>query len=478
MAKSKRPAPLGSHTRRGEGVRKKRSSGLQFPKGTPIDDVMKEVFKASPALDVADKILRGFQRVHRPEDESSLADQFVASTYTMAKDLKLRGKDAKEWEIVMQEYRDTMRHAHRFTLDNEFCRMATEISSRTLPEKLLYRLQFATLPYEVTWIEFDLHVKVRKMREMHNADPEGVNWKDISPRMGLLFHRISDTAALMELIGNWGGDDPMVAPNLLCYFFSTKEEMFRRHAGCIPIPNQSQTFAIPENVTPEEFAAMRRTTDSLVGGAMWGYGDVSGTNLGIVETTRDLLAIHTPEFLAKHGAIGLGKIFWSIRRTLKSDASREDKLRRNSTFELAEYAGMTRWAITVLAMLNEVPVRSELVVQSHQLRAGITKRIKAVDYHRLTLRLPKTKPIPFIERHLSNVERRHKAHEVRAFWRTYLHDVHCKPEEHKWLYDYDNGYRLCERCEAYSRYIHEHVRGDPTLGWVRKDYMIKPTKQE
>jgi hypothetical protein len=26
---------------------------------------------------------------------------------------------------------------------------------------------------------------------------------------------------------------------------------------------------------------------------------------------------------------------------------------------------------------------------------------------------------------------------------------------------------------AYGRLIHEHVRGDPNLGWVHKDYVIK-----
>jgi hypothetical protein len=35
-----------------------------------------------------------------------------------------------------------------------------------------------------------------------------------------------------------------------------------------------------------------------------------------------------------------------------------------------------------------------------------------------------------------------RAHEVRS-WRNYLHDVHCAPDEHDWVYDYDEGYRLC-----------------------------------
>jgi len=66
---------------------------------------------------------------------------------------------------------------------------------------------------------------------------------------------------------------------------------------------------------------------------------------------------------------------------------------------------------------------------------------------------------------------------VRSFWRTYLNEKACRTEEHKWLYDHDEGYRLCEHCMAYSRLIKEHVRGNPELGWVRKDYIVKKEKQ-
>ena len=68
---------------------------------------------------------------------------------------------------------------------------------------------------------------------------------------------------------------------------------------------------------------------------------------------------------------------------------------------------------------------------------------------------------------------RRRAHEVRAHWRTYLHEQHCGYEQHDWVYDHDNGYRLCGKCEAYGRLIHEHVRGDAKLGWVNKTYVLK-----
>jgi hypothetical protein len=135
--------------------------------------------------------------------------------------------------------------------------------------------------------------------------------------------------------------------------------------------------------------------------------------------------------------------------------------------------GQMRWLVTALAMLNEVPVRADYVQPSHSMRAPRSKRHNFLDYHKCSLRLPKTRPIPYLERYLANVERKHRAHEVRGHWRTYLHESYCPTEEHAWEYDHDNGYRLCGKCMGYSRFIHEHVRGDASLGWVKKDYVIK-----
>jgi len=51
-------------------------------------------------------------------------------------------------------------------------------------------------------------------------------------------------------------------------------------------------------------------------------------------------------------------------------------------------------------------------------------------------------------------------------------------DDHAWEYDNNNGYALCGKCMAFRRRIREHVRGDPNLGWVRKDYVIKRSEQE
>jgi hypothetical protein len=144
--------------------------------------------------------------------------------------------------------------------------------------------------------------------------------------------------------------------------------------------------------------------------------------------------------------------------------------------ETTEFTGMMRWVVTILACLNEVPIDSHHVQPEGSIRTGLTGRRPLMDYHRVVLRVPKEKPVQYIERQLRSASRR-RAHEVRSHWRTYVQPVTCRRDDHEWTYDYEEGYRLCGKCMSFSRLIREHIRGDASLGWVRHDYVVKPSKQ-
>ena len=90
------------------------------------------------------------------EDEPSLADKFIAETFVERNFPTRLGR--RMWDQAMLAYRSDMRKAHRFVVDNEFVALCTQMAT-TRAEKKLERLQYATLPYEHTWIEFDLHAR-------------------------------------------------------------------------------------------------------------------------------------------------------------------------------------------------------------------------------------------------------------------------------------------------------------------------------
>ena len=443
--------------------------------GIALEDanIVETVAKGASMSDVHRMIDR-----YANKDEASVADKFIASTYDWCRYFNFNAHHTKTVAPILMAYRQAMRQAQKFVLDNEFVAYATHISNNVKPEKLLARLHLATLPYEVTWIEFDLHVKVREMRRFHGLQgvPDGV-----SPRMGILLERINDTMCTVTMVGE---DHDIVRPNLTGYIFSTDERTLNFNQvfnGMTPFDaayraDRLKKMPLFEDVMNQPGSAelMRRVAH----GSLWGYS--GGDSSGVVRSTSDLVThIALPSFLQRHGELGFTRFYDFFENTGRTIVKRMPAFSKMISNEITEFSGMMRWLVCVLAMLNEVPTRSEYVMPSHTMRWGLIKRGKAFDYHRLTLRLPKTKPVPYLERKLSNVERKHKAHKVRQFWRTYLHADHqCKPEEHAWEYDDEHGYALCGRCFAYRRRIPEHVRGDPSLGWVHKDYVIKPSKQE
>jgi hypothetical protein len=440
----------------------------------------------SAAVDFSDALLRGNptalrlaeQALREPKEETSLADFFMAETYTLAKRLGMNRHQAKTIEPILQSYRQDMRRAHRFVLDNDFVRYATEVSSTMRPEKLLARLQYATLPYDITWIEFDLKTKVEVMRALHNMDNSKFDWNDVADRLGLIIRRLSDTEAVVELVCETHGNYGLIGTTV-CYFFSVKEYAWSykdgRGTGCAPFmpPDETSALARYPGMTAAQAEQMRHIGPA----SLWGYSAAGQST--VIERMAQMKQLRLPEFLTRHGVLGTGRMRGILETLLGSDRDEvvSDTIAHLLVSETTEFTGMMRWIVTILACLNEVPVDSHHVQPEGTIRTGLTGRRPLMDYHRIVLRVPKEKPVQYIERQLRTAARR-RAHFVRSHWRTYLHEQHCPRDEHQWTYDYDEGYRLCGICMAYGRLIHEHQRGDASLGWVRADYIVRPAKQE
>jgi hypothetical protein len=441
----------------------------------------------SPAADFAAALQRGDPAAHamaqralkEPKEETSLADFFMAETYTLPKRLGLTKHQAKVVEPILQSYRQDLRRAHRFVLDNDFVRYATEVSSTMRPEKLLARLQYATLPYQTTWIEFDLKTKVEVMRAIHNMDNSKFNWDDVADRLGLIIRRLSDTEAVVEMVCETHGNYGLIGTTI-CYFFSVREYAWSikdgRGTGCTPFmpPDAIDAIARYPGMTAEKAEQLRRIGPA----SLWGYSRNEHQST-VIEKMAQMKDLTLPSFLARHGILGTGRMR-EIIGTLVSSGREElvsDTIAHLMVQETTEFTGMMRWIVTILACLNEVPIDSHHVQPEGTIRTGLTGRRPMMDYHRIVLRVPKEKPVQYIERQLRAGTRR-RAHEVRSHWRTYLHESRCPRDEHQWEYDYDEGYRLCGIFMAFGRLIHEHIRGDVSLGWVSKTYVVKPTKQQ
>lgn len=439
------------------------------------------------------------------EDQPLVIDQFLAATYKFPKVLdpgRRLPREQRGWlEQEMIGFRVSLRKAERFFLDDAFTEMATRVSASMTPEKMHACLQAAALPYETTWLEFDLHAKVRTSISMSTKPDRPVD--ALTPqRAGILFKRDPrrPTAWSMQMVHALGIkedgqkaklDDELVMASPAVYLFDAMDGP-ALHKGWT---SGHRPFALyhPDSsgLDPREIEDLGRGLRSYP----WGFGLEPGLRVTIRETHAKLgdilddAARRVPDSLLKHCQVSTSDYY---RATLKGielrkvgAGTREEALTAwilDYTYNLSENSGMLRWALVVLSMLNDVPTVTGHVKPQGTQRVGLGRR-PLMDYHRVSLKLPKTRPQRWVERKLSLADaRRRKAHQVRSHWRTYLTEGACRrvspaDDGHVWEYDHENGYRLCCTCESFGRLIPEHERGDPSLGWVRKDYVLEKAKQ-
>lgn len=446
------------------------------------DAMLQEALRKAPALGVAQTILEGLARPDK--DEPSLADRFVAGTYDYAKRFDFTAREAKIIEPVMVHYREDMRRARRFVLDDDLTRYITELAARLTPEKALQRLRICTLPYDICWVEHDLPVKVRTMRAL--APPSSAERLDpdlsaVGKRLGLLLYRISDEAMGVQLVGETSPDH--VGANMSSYLVSLTPvsdflKMPKGHTGMQSAHTYVKKYEDEAGLNPRHHRDDDRVDERNMS-IPWGYHHVDGKPAPVPDVFGTMATLRLPAELDHLACIGFGRLYEPWRQIFiqRAGLQRAHKhLYELITQEWVEFTGIVRWIAALLSVLNDVPtIRRGWVQPTGKIRTGLTAHRPFFDYHKLTLVLPKrvTDAPKYLEREFARSSRRHKQHDVRQHWRTFLEVEHCGYYDHDWVYDYENGYRLCGKCMSKSTLIPEHLRGDPALGRVTKDYVLK-----
>lgn len=378
--------------------------------------------------------------------QQTLADEFADGLREMPR----RASTGHKRKLVEEDTlvtKVTLHNAKRFVLDDDLVRTISRVSHAASDEKVVSRFSSAVLPYPIVWMELDYDVLSDALYEIAPNAPQ-----DRLGRMGFLFVRspTNPGAWTLELVVNTGhGDDGnkhriKAAPLLLQYGFSPYGVDALKADGAFRFKN-IHTMNVEQKLLLSE-----------VLGNCWG----SVSNVG------ELLR---PEFE--------DSTFVSIAPSHSTHAvnTRNSKLIDIVKAQTTLSWGLLRWAVTALSMLSEVPdaVHAEEGDTRTTRQAGGKS---GYSFHRLTLCIPKDKdPVRYIKRKLDHaIAARKRAHEVRGHWRNYHLKEGC---EHTWQQaNEDPTYRRCTGCGAFSRFIAEHVRGDETLGWVRKEYILAGAK--
>lgn len=425
-----------------------------------VNDMVKQ---KSPALALASNLLQGAWDAGKEKTlDTILADQFLADSFKVPNAFGI-GALKKPLEDVMVRYRIAMRKANRFVLDDQLTELVTEVSNTAAIDvnKILRWLHSAVVPYETTWIEFDLHVKVAKMRTLAPLLDPFDGYDKVPPRMGLLIQRDVNvpTAFAITLVTQMiknDGANALTCPQPVVYLFDAGKH--------------------PERVAGyEKYWAISDYAQSTA----WGYStDFDQMELSPEQRKQaEYFKTGTPKSLLGYMALAAAPLHQVLMNYAQKRTGVSDKMRLGLAEDFVasarENSGMLRWVIVLLSMLAEVPVRhSGLLRMPGKHRVGPLRK-PFMDFHKISIKLPKTRPVAYVMRKLDQgTGRRNRAHEVRSHWRTYMNEMQERCA-HEWAYDEGNGYRLCGRCMAYGRLIKEHIRGDAELGWVRKDYVLE-----
>lgn len=401
------------------------------------------------------------------DDKGSLADRFYASTYELPRVLQRSGAGrARDYEQCMLRYRSAIRRANLFSLTNEFVETVTRVSSSTLPDKLMRRIPLAVLPFQTTWIEFNLREKVRTTQSMGLGDGDP-DLSDVPEMMGMLLERDHERSTRFKLTCTGpltlakNAKDPTLShavgvegPHMLTYNVDIAD-------GAVVESGRLMQFE--NTLSSRRFRALP-----------WGYTiSQKHATWAPFDEAPDVGA---PEELTNHCGLDYSYLFRVVGLHISDESTRA--LVNHVVDEAVSQMGTVRWVITLLAMLSDVPLyASEKKEPPGHHRVG-TQTKPFMDYHRLSIKLPKLHAIKYVERRLDKIERAKKrAHEVRTHWRTYLVENHCTRDTHSWEYSEDGEHRTCSRCASHGTLIKEHVRGDEKLGWVRKDYVLETNRR-
>ena len=148
---------------------------------------------------------------------------------------------------------------------------------------------------------------------------------------------------------------------------------------------------------------------------------------------------------------------------------------------VVEMGGIVRYAMCLLATLNDVPAVVTEVRQDRGFVARGTYR-KYLDHATIRLVVPARANPRRLAKKLIALARR-RAHQVRGHWRLYQRGPGepCPNHAHSWGPAGASGRAQCQRCSAWRTWITEHQRGDASLGFVTHDYTVlhdeHPTKQ-
>lgn len=321
--------------------------------------------------------------------------------------------DSKEFRNAVRHDKTTLSESVRFVMDEDFIDLANHVSQMPI-EKLTFLRHTIRPPYDKMWIEWDEHVKQK------TAIASGISIKDFPERIGLLIERLPYNESIYKV------QTVMFINGTATYC----------HIGFQYIADYDlPSTALNQYMSTEDKILQTINNTEYSGNILINEDYASRNDPEMVKRFLDGVAFTAGPITEKY-------VHESINENLPSDQQREaNKILRGL---MGGEQGSFRFYVTVIGLMN---IFTYTETRGHRERRSrmLNKRIRPyMDYHKVSIQAPRTRVIDWIENKGDGIPRRR--HQVRGHYRSL------------------NGKQF---------WIKPHYRGDSSLGYVNKDYVVE-----
>jgi hypothetical protein len=360
-------------------------------------------------------------------------------------------------------YRRLIRGAHRFVIDDSMLSHLVHLSNTPEQHQFNYWSILARLPYDVMWVEWDQLERLRLSDALGKLSFPVIP-EEVSQSHGLLLVRDLESTA------KWAA-----------YAFAKDStgELFVNPLVMVFDPD-----GVWNNPLSDE-GAVYELSD------MAGMGVRAVSAMGQPPLHEALNFGHGLEFVAL-GYLGKDRVGhdapnWAVNKigVIEEPIWRKFRLQRQKrgvphqvlvepyVEQAHETRGLIRTVIALLALLNNVPKIINDVPAKQGYRSVKHNRVSYLDHHTVSLTLPKTRQLEYIQQRLRLGYGRYRRHDVRGFYRRVTNDrlgIRC---HHIPTPESTSEHIICGRCGSQIRWVNEFQRGDASLGHVQKTYKLK-----
>ena len=370
---------------------------------------------------------------------------------------------AKKIAASYEDFNQRVHRARKFILDNDMIRVVAHIAAQP-PEYFLKHLTSCRLPFDTVWFQWDQGQMLQALREAGIGPGPRDN---TSGHDAVLCESLSGSRIRMELVSNYlipAAKDSGVV--MVPFGFIT--DLDQPVVGGLLDDDRIAT----DNV--REFQTAVRSNVAL-GVDYETAMEEQGTGSALDRLTQHIA-------YSASGPLGQQMLQWQRGVNQTNDPLERMtwtyKIQKSNFAGLKRVAGVWRTVMAILILLNTAgsEVDTDTLISPRGSKSVRGRVIPYMEYRRVGLKLPRDKIIRRISQQTQEY-RPKRRHEVAATWcyRTGTGDPACAHPRFEPVPD--TKFQECPECGRLRWRRQQHLRGDASLGFVRKDYHLSPNER-